>query len=70
LRELAGPDTTPMVDANGADRLGQAQRVGAALGGVALTSAAHRGLVLLNSGVRLAGHRDVEWLQRGLTSSR
>jgi hypothetical protein len=39
-------------------------------GGVALTSAAHRGLVWLNSGVRLAGHRDEEWLQRGLTSSR
>ena len=39
-------------------------------GGVALTSAAHRGLVWLNSGVRLAGHRDEEWLQRGLTGSR
>jgi hypothetical protein len=39
-------------------------------GGVALTAAAHRGLVWLNSGVRLAGHRDEEWLQRGVTGSR
>jgi len=29
-------------------------------GGMALTAAAHRGLVWLNSGVRLAGHRDEE----------
>ena len=39
-------------------------------GGVALTSAAHRGLVWLNSGVHPAGHRDEEWLQRGVTGSR
>ena len=39
-------------------------------GGVALTSAAHRGLVWLNFGVRLVGHRDEEWLQRGVTGSR
>jgi len=30
-------------------------------GVVALTSAAHRGLVWLESGVRLAGHRDEEF---------
>ena len=28
------------------------------------------GLAWLSHGVRLAGHRDEEWLQRGLTSSR
>jgi len=39
-------------------------------GGVALTSAAHRGLVWLYFGVRPAGYRDEEWLQRGLTGSR
>jgi ElaB/YqjD/DUF883 family membrane-anchored ribosome-binding protein len=39
-------------------------------GGVALTSAARGGLAWLSRGVRLVGHRDEEWLQRGLTSSR
>jgi hypothetical protein len=39
-------------------------------GGVALTSAARGGLAWLSHGVRLAGHRDEEWLKRGLTSSR
>jgi hypothetical protein len=27
-------------------------------------------LVWVNSGVRLVGHRDEEWLQRGVTGSR
>jgi hypothetical protein len=40
------------------------------LGGVALTSAARGGLVWLSHGVRLVGHRDEEWLKRGLTGSR
>ena len=39
-------------------------------GGVALTSAARGGLAWLSHGVRLVGHRDEEWLKRGLTSSR
>jgi L-alanine-DL-glutamate epimerase-like enolase superfamily enzyme len=37
LRELAGPDTQLMVDANGAYTLGQARRVGAALDDLAVT---------------------------------
>ena len=39
-------------------------------GGVALIAAAHRSLVWLSSGVRLAGHRGGERLKRGLPSSR
>jgi hypothetical protein len=39
-------------------------------GGVALTSAARGVLAWLSHGMRLVGHRDEEWLQRGLTSSR
>ena len=39
-------------------------------GGVALTAAARGGLAWLSHGMRLVGHRDEEWLKRGLTSSR
>ena len=39
-------------------------------GGVALTSAARGVLAWLSHGVRPVGHRDEEWLQRGLTGSR
>ncbi len=39
-------------------------------GGVALSSAAHRGLVWLSSGMRPAGHRGAERLKRGLPSSK
>ena len=39
-------------------------------GGVALFSAAHRGLVWLSFGVRPAGHRGAERLKRGMPSSK
>jgi hypothetical protein len=39
-------------------------------GGVALFSAAHRGLVWLSHGVRPAGHRGAERLKRGMPSSK